>query len=131
MRWTSKLVNPKIVVFPEGLSSRKTTSRGLTTWCSPHIKAITVLLYRNYSKMFKNVEDNTMIVDIENRITEPGWKKNRIFKTLPVVRGYSGLQPIVSVYLHYICLGCSPSCLPRQQDIRKTSKLSYYILLLY
>ena len=128
MRWTSKLVNPKIVVFPEGFSSRKTTSRGLTTWCSPHIKAITVLLYRNYSKMFKNVEDNTMIVDIENRITEPGWKKNRIFKTLPVVRGYSGLQPIVSVYLHYICLGCSPSCLPRQQDIRKTS---YYILLLY
>ena len=29
------------------------TSRVLTTWCSPHMKEIYVLLYRNYSKMPK------------------------------------------------------------------------------
>ena len=37
---------------PWALDRGKTTSRQLTTWCSSHMKAITVLLYRNYSKMF-------------------------------------------------------------------------------
>jgi hypothetical protein len=37
---------------PRALVWGKTLSRGLTTWCSPHMKAITVLLYRNYPKMF-------------------------------------------------------------------------------
>ena len=39
------------------LSTRgKTTSRGLTTWCLPHMKAITVILYhirRQYLKLVK------------------------------------------------------------------------------
>ena len=39
--------------FPEGVRSREKTSRALTSWFSPHIATITVLLYRNYSKMFR------------------------------------------------------------------------------
>jgi hypothetical protein len=48
-------------------------SGGLTTWCSHHMKAITVLLYQNCAKMFKNwlfcsIVDNKIISDIENII---------------------------------------------------------------
>ena len=108
MRWTSKYVKP----------SRKTTSRGLTTWCSPHMKAVTVLLYRNYSKMFITwmfcfVEDNKIISSLENFIKKK--KKKKDFNTPPVVMG--------CLPLHYICLGCSPGCLPCQQIFHKTSKL--------
>ena len=47
----------------------------------PHMKAITVLLYQNYSKMFNTwmfcfTEDNKRIPGIENTITEPNWKKD-------------------------------------------------------
>ena len=46
-------VLPKYEVNIESCQlSGKTTSRGLTTWCSHHMKVITVLVYRNYSKMF-------------------------------------------------------------------------------
>ena len=36
---------------PDGMSHRHSgkTSQVLTTWSSPHMKAITVLLYQNYS----------------------------------------------------------------------------------
>jgi len=74
--------------FPKTLARRKTISRGLTTWWLPHLKAITVLLYRSYSKTFESwmlyfLEDNKIISDIENTITESSW----IFNTLPVFRG--------------------------------------------
>ena len=95
------------------LSSGETTSWGFTTWCSPHMKAITVLLYQNYSKMFKTslvcfVVDNKIISSIENTITEPDWKKTPIFNTFPVVRGCR--QPIVSLYIIDVCVvhGLSP-----------------------
>jgi hypothetical protein len=44
----------------------KLLTRGMKTWCSPHVKAITCLLYRNYSEMFITwmfcfVEDNKII----------------------------------------------------------------------
>jgi hypothetical protein len=47
MRWTLKVVNPRALAWG------KTTSEWLTTWYSPHMKTIIVLLYRNYSKMSK------------------------------------------------------------------------------
>jgi hypothetical protein len=76
---------------PEGFSRREKTFRGLTTWFSPHMKVMTVLLYWNYLKMFITwiccfAEDNKITSDIENTITELDWKK-RDFSTLLVVRG--------------------------------------------
>jgi len=90
MRWTSKVVNLWVVVFPMALTWWKTTSRGLTSWCSPHMKAITVLLYWNHPKMFITwvfcfAEDNKIISGIENTFTELDGKKKLIFNTLPVV----------------------------------------------
>ena len=95
MRWTSKVVNTRDLV------RGKTTCRGLITWCSPHMKAITVLLYRSYSMMFMIwmitfAEDNKIISSIENIITEPGFR-------------LSGVVDRTTTYwlpLHYICLGC-------------------------
>ena len=63
MKWTSKVVDPRALV------RCKTTSWKLTAWCSPHMKAITVLLYRNYSKRFLTwmiclSEDNKIISGI-------------------------------------------------------------------
>ena len=60
---------------PEDQVRGKATSRGLTTWCPPHSKAITVLLYRSYSQMcitwmFGFAEDNKIFFGIENTITE-------------------------------------------------------------
>jgi hypothetical protein len=50
MKWTWKVVNPKVVVFPlqRTLAWGKITSRGLTTCYLyvPHMKAMIVLLYR-------------------------------------------------------------------------------------
>ena len=61
-------------LFSLGLkSSVKTTSRGLTTWCSPHMKAITV--YFN-TWIFCFAEDSKIISGIENTLTESYWKKN-------------------------------------------------------
>ena len=37
---------------------------------------------------------------------------------------YAGQQSVVP--LHYICLSCQLGCIPRHQNFRKTSKLSYY-----
>ena len=62
-------------------------------------------------------------------------KKKLIFNTLPVFKGcrpgdnllFTKGQPFYFP-LHYISLGCSPGCLPRQQIFRKTSKLSYYFI---
>jgi hypothetical protein len=77
-----------------------------------------VLLYWNYSKMFVVwmfcfAEDNKIISGMDNTITEQDWRKTRrIFNILPV-----GLPR------HYICLGCSANCLPRQQIFRNTSEL--------
>jgi hypothetical protein len=66
--------------------------RGLTTWSSPHMKAIYVVLTWSYSEMFIAwmfcfLEDNKIISAIENAITESDWKNKQIFNTLSVVRG--------------------------------------------
>ena len=90
MRWTLKVVKPP----------GKTTSQGLTTWCSPHIKAINVLLYWNY-KMFKNL--NVLLSWVVDQAT--------IYYCLP---------------LHNIYLGCPLCTFPLHQIFPKTSKLSYY-----
>jgi hypothetical protein len=125
MRWTSEVVNPRMVVFPEGFSWRENNlSRVLTTWCSPYMKAITVLLYQNYSKMFITwmfsfAEDNKIISGIENTMSEQEWKKTQIL-------WLSGVVDQATTYflpLHYIRLGCSPDCLPCQQIFRKIVSL--------
>ena len=119
MRWTSKVVNTRDLV------RCKTTSEKLTTWCSPHMKAITVLLYRNYSMIFMTwmfcfTEDNKIISRIENTITETDWTKNGFsiqFRSSGVVdRATTYCYPLTC-----ICLGCRP----RHQIFRKTSELSY------
>ena len=66
MRWTSAVVNSRVVVFPRAIARWKAISRWLTTWWSPHMKAITVLLCRNYRKMYTTwmfcvVEDTNII----------------------------------------------------------------------
>ena len=63
--------------------------------------------------MFCFVEDNKIISSLENFIKKK--KKKKDFNTPPVVMG--------CLPLHYICLGCSPGCLPCQQIFHKTSKL--------
>jgi hypothetical protein len=91
--WTSKVVNPRVVIFSES-PIENNLWRVDNFRCSAHMKAITVLLYRSYSKLFIAwmvcfAEDNKIMSRIDNTITEPDWKKNtRIFNTLPVAQGY-------------------------------------------
>ena len=123
MRWTLKVVNPR------ALAQGKITSQWSTTWCSSHMKAITISLNWNYSNMFITwmfcfAEDNKIISGIENTIMEPDWKKHGISKYFQL----SGVVDRATTYclpLHYICFGCSQGCLPHQQIFQKTSELSY------
>ena len=98
IRWTSKVVNPR--AFARG----KTTSRVLTTWCSSHMKAITVLLYRSYSKMFFLAwmfcfaDYNKLMSGIENAITEPVFRDCR-----------PGDDPLSLIYMSGLFSGFSPS----------------------
>ena len=62
--------------------------------------------------MFGFADDNKIISGIENTITEQDRKKPDGFSHT------SGGPP-----LHYIDLGCSANCLPRQQIFRNTSEL--------
>ena len=102
-----------IVVNPRALAQGKTTFRWLTTWCSPHMKAITVLIYRNYSKIFitnLNVlfcrrQRNNFRYRKYNYGT--GLEKNRIVNTLPVVRGSRPEGNLLSLFTLYIF--CLPS----------------------
>jgi hypothetical protein len=93
-RWTSKVATPRMVVFPEGLSlSENNLSRVDSLMLTSYEGNNCFLLYPNYSKMFNTwmfcfVEDNKIISSIEKTITETNWKK-RIFSTLPIVRGCS------------------------------------------
>jgi hypothetical protein len=41
----------------EGIYRREATPRELTTRCSPHLMVIPVLLFRNYFKILKTVND--------------------------------------------------------------------------
>jgi len=103
-------------------------SQGLTTWCSPHMKAITVLLYRNYPKMFISwmfCFAEELISGIENTIMEPDWKKTHGFSTHFRLSGVVDWA-IVSLYVIYVG-GCSLGCLPNQQIFRKITELYNYI----
>jgi hypothetical protein len=137
MRWTSKVVNQRVVVFPGGFSRGKTTSRGLTwfSWFSPHMKAIHVLLYWNYTKMFITwifcfAEDNKIIYGKENTITK---LEKKINSTHFWLLGVVDWATTYCLPLHYICLGCPPRCFPHHQMrcfphhqfFRKTSTFSY------
>jgi hypothetical protein len=98
-----------LLFYPKVLDRGKTTSRGLTPWSSPHMNAIAVLLYWNYSKMFRNL--NVLLY-------------RRLYIGRQLV-----CRPVTTYCLHlfYICLACSSGCHARQQNFRKTSKLSYYL----
>jgi len=107
MRSTSKVVNPRVVVW--------LFCRWLTTWCSHYMKAITVLLYRNYSKMYNIwmfcfAEDNKIISGIDNTITKLDLKP--IFNTLPIIRGCRPGDNLLSPstwYMFGLFSGLSPS----------------------
>ena len=98
-----KLLTQGWLFSPWALDRGKTTSRQLTTWCSSHMKAVTVLLYRNYSKMFITWifcvgEDNNRKCKYGN-----GLGKKHIFNTRPVVRccrpGNNILSPSLYIYI--------------------------------
>jgi hypothetical protein len=100
MRWTLKVVNPR------ALAQGKITSQWSTTWCSSHMKAITISLNWNYSNMFITwmfcfAEDNKIISGIENTIMEPDWKNMEFQHTSSCQGLLTGRQPIVSLYIIY------------------------------
>ena len=108
-----------IITFIWGKHGKMSNSRGLTTWCSPHMKALTVLLYRNYPKMlicwmFCFAEE--LISGIENTIMEPDRKKTWIFNTLPVVRG---CRLGYCFPLHCICWGLFVGLSPKSTNFSK------------
>jgi hypothetical protein len=99
-----------IIAFIWGEHLKLTTSRGLTTLCSTHLKAITVLLSRNYFNMFKTwmfyvVEDNKIIFGFRKYNCETGLKKKR-FSTHFLVSNIVDLGPRATTYCllsHYVC----------------------------
>jgi len=71
------------------------------------------------------VENNKITPGIESIITEPEWKKTRIFNTLPVVRGCRpGRQPI---YIIHVLLVHRVVSLVRKFSL----KIQIVLLLLY
>ena len=109
----------------------KTTSRGLTTCCSPHMKAITVLLYRKYSKMFI-----TWIVICRRQQNNFRYSKynygsglKKIFSTHFLLSGIVDRATTYYLPLYYICFDRLPGYLPHKQIFRETSKLSLIFLL--
>jgi hypothetical protein len=121
MKWQSTIIAFIWDEYPEGgcFPREKTTSRGLTIWCSPHTKAITALLYRKYSGMFYNL--NVMF-----------WRKQNNFRYRKCNYGtglhktnfrWSGVSMNYCLPVHYMCFGCSSGCFPRQQSFFKTSKM--------
>jgi hypothetical protein len=119
MRWTSKVVNTR-----ENNVSR-VDNLMFTSWGQKLFYYNETTLKMFITWMFCFAEDKKIISSIENTITEPDWKK----KTFSTHFGMSGIVDRVTTYcfpLHYICLCCSPGCLPHQQIFSKTSKLSYY-----
>ena len=101
------------------------------------------LLYRNYSKMFMNMnilfcrrkQNNFRYIKYNYG---KGLKEIWIFKTLPVNRGCRPGYNMhfidrVTAYcfpLHYKCLSCSPRCLPRPIIFRKNyfNIVKYYAM---
>ena len=101
----------------------------MTTWCSPHMKTITVSLYRNYSKMFITcfaAEDSNNNFRYGKYNYGTWLKITRMVNTRPIVRscrpGYHQLFPSTL----YIFALFTTDLFTRQHFFRKTSKLSYY-----
>ena len=94
------------------------------------MKAITCLLYRNYSRMFISwmfcfVEDNKIISGKKIQLRNRTEKKHRFSTHFRLSR----VVDWATTYwftLHNIYLGRSPCYLLRQQIFRKTSKFSFY-----
>ena len=100
MRWTSKIINTRVVIFSKGFSPSEN-----------HLSRVDNLMFTSY-------EGNDCFII-------PKLKK----KGFSTHFRLSGIVDRVTTYclpLHYICLGCSLGCLPRLQIFSKTSKLSYY-----
>ena len=84
--------------------------KNIFSWSSPHMKAVIVLLYRNYSKKFKAwmfcfVEDHIIISGIVNTTTEPD-KAKQMFKEYFWLSGFVDKATTYCLPLHYICLDC-------------------------
>jgi hypothetical protein len=86
-----------------------------------------------WSLMFTSYEGNTWFIISKllwysNYNYGTGLGKKRMFNTFPdlLVSGAVHRATTYCFPLHYICLGCPPGCLPRQQIFCTTSKLSYY-----
>ena len=131
MRWTSTVINSRIVVLPEGFSPRGHNFWGLKTWCSPHMKAITCLLYRNYSKMFITwmfcfVEDNK-IISGQKYNYGTGLKKTQIFNTLPVVGDFRLGDNLLSPSTLYI-LGSFTVLSPSSANFSKNIWIVFLLL---
>ena len=93
-----------------------------TLGCSPHTKAITVLIYRNYSKMFKNL--NVLFYRRQQQKQKQkqkqkhfryskynygsGLRKKRIIIAFLVVRGCRSGDNLLSSFMLYM-FGLSPS----------------------
>jgi len=96
--------------FPEGIHPmrKKITSRGLTTWCSSHMKANTVFYtetilrcYNNFNVLFCRRQQNNFR-DSSKHYETGLVKKNRIFKTLSVVRGCAPSDNLLSYSILYM-----------------------------
>ena len=130
MRWTSKVFNPRVVVFLRVLAQRKTTSRGLTARCSLHMNVITVLLYQNYPKMLKTwmvflLRSNKIISELKKNICGTRLKK-QIFNTLPFVRVVPGNNLLFpsTLYMFVCAFHWVVSLVSKFSE--KTAELSYY-----
>ena len=111
--------------FPEGIHPmrKKITSRGLTTWCSSHMKANTVFYTETTLRclttlIFCFVEDNKIISGIVVKHYETGLVKKREFSTRFRLSEAVHRATTYCFPLYYICLGCSPGCLSRQVFFR-------------
>jgi hypothetical protein len=107
MRWTSKVVNPRSLVRV------KTTSRGLTTWCLPHMKAIAVLLYRSYSHMFMTW---MICLSEDNQYIYKGNKTIWMFYGNFADEGYNTVNN-PKIYNVEETIGCRPVYNPWQPEV--------------
>ena len=84
-------------------SSTDSISRWLTTWCSPNTKAMIILLYRNCSKMFKNL--NVLFCWRQYNITESCWHgiDTKMYRCYPGKWDIDSHPPIIDHQWQYRC----------------------------